>query len=43
VGRYVDLATPTGSVVYGASGLMTQAQLNGEFRPYHFVSGGYMY
>jgi hypothetical protein len=31
VGRYVDLTTTAGSGVYGASGLMTGAQLNSEF------------
>jgi hypothetical protein len=43
IGRYIDLTNTTGSGVYGASGLMTQAQLNSEFRPYYFVSGNYMY
>jgi hypothetical protein len=43
VGRYVDITNTTGSGVYGASGLMTGAQLNSEFRPYYQVSGGYMY
>jgi hypothetical protein len=36
VGRYVDLTTTTGSGIYGASGLMTQVQLNCEFRSYFF-------
>jgi hypothetical protein len=33
VGRYVDITNTTGSGVYGASGLITGAQLNSEFRP----------
>jgi hypothetical protein len=43
VGRYVDITNTTGSGVYGASGLITGAQLNSEFRPYYQVSCGYMY
>jgi hypothetical protein len=43
VGRYVDLPTTTGSSVYGASGLMTGAQLDSEFRPCYQVRGNYMY
>jgi hypothetical protein len=43
VGRHADLTTTTGSGVYGASSVMTGAQLNSEFRPYYQVSGGYMY
>jgi hypothetical protein len=43
IGQHVDLANSAGSGVYGATGLMTSAQLNSKFRPYYQVSGNYMY
>jgi hypothetical protein len=41
--RFADLTNTGGSGVYGASGLLTGAQLNSGFRPYYQVSGNYMY
>ncbi len=43
IGRYVDITNTAGSGVYGATGLMTDAQLNQEFRPYYQLSSNYMY
>jgi len=42
IGRYIDLTNTGGSSVYGATGLMTQAQLNTEYRPYYTVQNNYM-
>jgi hypothetical protein len=42
IGRYVDITNTTGSGVYGGSGLMTNQQLNTEFRPYYTVQNNYM-
>jgi hypothetical protein len=43
IGRYVDITHTAGSGVYGATGLMTSAQLNREFRPYYQVRDNYIY
>ncbi len=42
IGRYVDMTNTAGNGVYGGSGLMTNAQLNLEFRPYCKVENNYM-
>ena len=42
IGRYVDVTNTAGSGVYGATGLVTAAQLNTEFRPYYTVQNNYM-
>ena len=42
IGRYVDITNTAGQGIYGAAGLMTGAQLNGEFRPYYTVQNNFM-
>jgi hypothetical protein len=42
IGRYVDLSNNTASGIYGATGLITGAQLNTEFRPYYTTNGNFM-
>jgi hypothetical protein len=42
IGRYIDVTNTDGSGVYGATGLVTSAQLNTEFRPYYTVQNNYM-
>jgi hypothetical protein len=42
IGRYVDLTNTGGQGIYGGSGLMTNAQLNNEFRSYYTVQNNYM-
>jgi hypothetical protein len=40
IGRYIDISG--GSGVYGTNGLMTNAQLNNELRPYYTVQNNFM-
>ena len=42
IGRYVDITNTGGQGVYGSTGLMTNQQLNTEFRPYYTVQNNYM-
>ena len=44
IGRYVDLTNTGGQGIYGATNtLMTDSQLNNEFRPYYTTSCNYMF